>query len=369
MRRENIYVTATMRPNIFRLVVGLLRIYFRNSWTNRGFEVKKLESHFNNELSNSTILMSNGTLPLVFLIRWLRENYGVGEVITTPFTYIATASAVVWEGMTPVYVDIDPETLSPTLDTLESKISKKTKGILLTQVFGVMWNLSELEQLSSKYGIPVFFDAAHSIGSKYKGKSLLRFGTASSFSLHATKIISATEGGGLSINSLEPNLKERIYQMHNFGHNSKSSKFESVGLNAKMSEFSALFAFLTYIKLKYSINKRRKIYELYKSKLNNNRHLRLFNIPADFDWNYAYCPILFNSEELLEIALQELNKNSVFPRRYFWPSLSDLKFLGGKFDCPIATNISSRIMCLPIYPSLRRKEVIAVAETLNTLGV
>lgn len=351
-------VTKTFFPPLEEYENQLKRIW-KNEWlTNRGELVKELEVHLAEHLNVPNIfLTTNGTLPIQIALKVLAKG---GEVITTPFSYVATTSALVWENCTPVFVDIDPEFLTIDETRIESAITEKTTAILATHVFGNPCNVEEIEKIASKHNLKVIYDAAHAFGVKYNGQSLFNYGDVSTCSFHATKIFHTGEGGAIICKDNE--LKERLYYNHNFGHDGPE-KFHGLGINAKMSELQASMGLTVLPHIHEIFASRKKVVDYYRANL-NYRNFKKIKIREGTDWNYSYFPIIFDSEEELLNIIEKLNKEGIVPRRYFYPSLNTLNYVEYT-EMKISESISKRILCLPLFVGLPEEKLGVICTILN----
>jgi dTDP-4-amino-4,6-dideoxygalactose transaminase len=352
-----INVTKTFLPPQEEYNAIVKRAWDAGWITNRGALVLELEEKLKNYLAVKNIIATtNGTLPLQIAIKALELK---GEIITTPFSYVATTSSIVWEGCLPIFVDIHPEYLTIDETKIEAAITPKTSAILATHVFGNPCAVKEIESIAKKYNLKVIYDAAHCFGVTYKAKSIFEYGDVSTCSFHATKIFHSGEGGALFSN--DETLFDKLFYHHNFGHNGPLD-FHGVGVNAKMSELQAAMglAVLPYMK---TISKNRKY--VVQKYLNELKHVSFLKLRNETEWNNSYFPVIFNSElELLKVqtALHDLN---IFPRRYFYPSLNLLFYVNYK-SCPISESISNRILCLPLYYGILEYELEKICKTINT---
>ena len=332
-------------------------IWQRNWLTNNGPLVNELELKLKNYLNLKHILfLSNGTIAIQIAIKALDLK---GEVITTPFSYVATTSAAVWEGLKPVFVDIDPNTLNIDASKIEEAITSKTTAILATHVFGNPCDIDAIQAIADKHGLKVIYDAAHCFGTKYKGKSVFEYGDITTTSFHATKLYHTIEGGAVFTN--EPELLRRMALLRNFGH-SGPNKFIDIGVNGKNSEFHAAMG-LANLKYIDNILESRKTQWLYYKELLELLEVRLLTINPDVEFNYAYFPIIFSSEKELLKYLKSLNEKLVYPRRYFYPSLNELPYLK-KQKAPLSEKVSKCICCLPMYYDLPGEVQVMIARFL-----
>lgn len=357
-----ITVTKTFFPPIEEYQKYLERIWNSNQIANGGELWKELKDKLQEYLqSNDLILTANGTLPLQIALKNLAKS---GEVITTPFSYVASTSAIVWENCIPVFVDIHPEYLTIDETKIEAAITYKTKAILATHVFGNPCNVEAIETIAHKYNLKVIYDAAHCFGVKYKSESLFNFGDISTCSFHATKIFHTGEGGAMVCR--DKGLYDKLFYSHNFGHNGPL-EFHGLGINAKMNELQAGMGLAVLPYVNELILKRKQIIKQYDLQLDFS-NLQKMILREGTDWNYSYYPVIFKDEETLLKVEQALNKKGIQPRRYFYPSLNKLKYLDYK-EMPISENISQRIMCLPLAYNLTEKEQeIIVGEFNNILN-
>ncbi|WP_334058714.1 DegT/DnrJ/EryC1/StrS family aminotransferase [Polaribacter sp. P097] len=354
-------VTKTYFPPLKEYNKQLERIW-KNEWlTNRGELVLELEEKIKNHLGiNNITLNTNGTLPIQIALNVLA---GCGEVITTPFSYVATTSSIVWEKCTPVFVDIHEEYLTIDESKIEAAITESTKAILATHVFGNPCNILEIERIAQKYNLKVIYDAAHCFGVTYKGQSIFNYGNVSTCSFHATKIFHTGEGGAFFCNDEE--LNKKLFYSHNFGHNGPED-FHGVGINAKMSELQAAMGLTVLAHIDEIFKNRKRVVDFYNNNLQFDSINRMLH-REDTVWNYSYYPIIFKTEQQLLKAKKILNENNIFPRRYFYPSLNTLNYVI-QTSMPISESISVRILCLPLYSNLSSDDVSQICLILNKLN-
>jgi dTDP-4-amino-4,6-dideoxygalactose transaminase len=355
-----INVTKPFLPPQVEYEIALKDVWRRGWLTNNGPLVNELEMGLKDFLGlNHLLYLSNGTIAIQFAIKALDLK---GEVITTPFSYVATTSSIVWESCQPVFVDIDSSTLNIDPNKIEAAITPRTTGIVATHVFGNPCDVEAIEALAKKHNLKVIYDAAHCFGTKYKGKSLYNYGDISTASFHATKLFHTIEGGAVMTNDAD--LTRKMSRLRNFGQVAPD-QFETLGINGKNSEFHALMGVINLRYINEILDRRRKQAELYDEKLRNLdvQHVRV--LPRT-EPNFAYYPIIFKTEEALLKALATLNTHWIYPRRYFYPSLSKLHYINptASQSCPICEDISSRIICLPLYHELTEEEISFVARLL-----
>ncbi|MFA5556621.1 MAG: DegT/DnrJ/EryC1/StrS family aminotransferase [Flavobacteriaceae bacterium] len=332
---------------------------FDNQWlTNRGELIKLLEAQLKDYLGIDWLTVTNnGTIPLQIALKLLAKQ---GEVITTPFSYVATTSAIIWENCTPVFVDIHPEYLTIDETKIEAAITDKTTCILATHVFGNPCNVEEIERIAKKHNLYVIYDAAHCFGVQYNGKSIFEYGDVSTCSFHATKLFHTAEGGAMFANDKE--LQHKLFYSHNFGHKNQL-EFLGLGINAKISELQAAMGLAVFPYMKDILKARKSIVDFYNENLDFSK-LQKMRLRDKTEWNYSYYPIIFDSEvRLLEVQAM-LNENNVFPRRYFYPSLNTIPYVNGK-EMPVSESIASRILCLPLYVGLEKENIELICNIIN----
>ncbi len=352
-------VTKTFLPPIDEYQAQIKRIW-ENRWlTNRGELVRELEEKLKDKFDTEHFFcLNNGTIPIQIALKMYGKG---GEIITTPFSYVATTSAILWENCKPVFVDIDPLHFTIDETKIEAAITPQTTCILATHVYGNPCNIEEIERIAKKHGLHVIYDAAHCFGVEYQGKSIFHFGNVSTCSFHATKIYHCGEGGGIFLRNEQDFLM--AFRMHNFGHNGPTD-FELAGINGKISELQAAMGLSVLPHFDSIFEARKKCVEAYIQQLDNNTSIQLMKIRSNTTWNYSYFPVVFDTPTQREKVEKALNVKQIFPRRYFYPSLSQLDFLPSKFDTPIANYISERVLCLPLYADLEIGELHLICETL-----
>ena len=352
-------VTKSFFPPIEEYMAQVQCAYDNGWLTNRGELVVELEQKLTDylELKESKILcMNNGTIPLQIALKLLGKG---GEIITTPFSYVATTAAIVWENCTPVFVDIHPEYLTIDETLIEAAITDKTTCILATHVFGNPCNVEEIERIAKKHNLKVIYDAAHCFGVKYKGKSIFEYGDVSTCSFHATKLFHTGEGGAIFCK--DSDLFHQLYYSHNFGHDGPLA-FHGLGINGKISELQAAMGLAVLPHMAQILKGRQEVVSLYREKLNPG--YQSFILREGSEWNFSYFPILFETEEALLAVEQKLKENDILARRYFYPSLNNLPYLE-RLNKPISENISKRIFCLPLYFGLEIQEILKITSLNN----
>lgn len=353
-----ITVTKTFLPPIEEYN-GQVQRAWDNQWlTNRGELVLELEEKLKTHLSVSNIIMTNnGTVPLQIALKLLGNE---GEIITTPFSYVATTAAIVWENCKPVFVDIHPEYLTIDETKIEAAITDKTTAILATHVFGNPCHVEAIETIAKKYNLKVIYDAAHAFGVNYNGNSLFSFGDISTCSFHATKLFHTGEGGAMFANDTD--LQHQLFYSHNFGHNGPLT-FHGLGINGKISELQAAMGLAVFPHMETIVSERKKVVDHYTENLDFSK-MQPMKLRKNTAWNYSYFPVIFENEKVLLKVQQALNDNQIIPRRYFYPSLNTIEYTQGA-AMPVSESIASRILCLPLYVGLTVEELQKIVSVIN----
>ena len=339
--------------------------YVKRAWdnvwlTNRGELTLELEEKLKNYLNVTHITVTNnGTMPIQIALKLFGKG---GEIITTPFSYVATSAAIVWENCTPVFVDINPEYLTIDETKIEAAITSKTTAILATHVFGNPCHIEAIENIAKKHNLKVIYDAAHCFGVKYNNESVFNFGDVSTCSFHATKLFHTGEGGAMFCH--DDKIHHELYYSHNFGHDGPLA-FHGLGVNAKISELQSAMGLAVFPYMNHIITERKKVTDFYNNNL-NFKNLKNLKIRENTEWNYSYYPVIFDSEATLLKALEELQKENIIPRRYFYPSLNTIDHTKGE-KMPISESIASRIVCLPLYVGLSENELEKITDIINKL--
>jgi dTDP-4-amino-4,6-dideoxygalactose transaminase len=355
-------VTKSFLPPIAEYTAQVQRAYDNNWLTNRGELVLELEQKLTDYLQleeSKILLMNNGTIPLQIALKILGKG---GEVITTPFSYVATTAAIVWEGCTPVFVDIHPDYLTIDETKIEAAITDKTTCILATHVFGNPCNVEEIERIAKKHKLKVIYDAAHAFGVTYKGKSIFEYGDVSTCSFHATKLFHTGEGGALFCK--DPDLFHQLYYSHNFGHDGPLA-FHGLGINGKMSELQAAMGLSVLPYMERILQNREEIVNAYTEKL-GTLNLNFLRFAEEIAWNFSYFPVLMSSEEVLVKLEKQLLSADILPRRYFYPSLNALPYLDA-LELPLAESTAKRILCLPLFVGLETQTIEVIAEIIKAV--
>ncbi len=348
-------VTRPFTPPINEYIDLLGGIWQRNWLTNNGPIVNDLESRLKEYLNLEELLyVSNGTIALQIAIKALNLKK---EIITTPFSYVATTSSIVWEGCTPIFVDIDKETLNIDASKIEERINSNTEAILATHCFGNPCDVESIEGIARKHNLKVIYDAAHCFGTKYKGESIFKWGDISTTSFHATKLFHTIEGGAVFSKNRE--ILNELAWRRNFGHNGPE-EFHGVGINAKNSEFHAAMGIVNLKYIEKILESRRLQANYYDENLSS---LNIFKpkIGDNVEFNHSYYPIVFETQEQMMKVKLKLERHEIFTRRYFYPSLSSLNYVNQQ-NTPISDDISSRILCLPMYFELKQVEIDLICK-------
>jgi dTDP-4-amino-4,6-dideoxygalactose transaminase len=343
MDNNPIYVTQPSLAPLEEYTELLKEVWESGILTHNGPLVQKLEKELCSKLNvKHFTTVTNGTIAIQMAIKALELK---GEIITTPFSWIATISAIKWEGCTPVFCDIDSETLNIDSSRIEALITDKTVAIIPVHVFGNPCDVETIETIAKKYNLKVIYDAAHAIGSNFKDKSLLSYGDISATSLHGTKLFNTAEGGGCI--TTDNVLNEKLKTIRFFGHNDNKDIVED-GFNGKMTEVHAALGISNFKYYDEVLKDRKEKYSYYKEKLSVNKYLTFQSIKYG-EQNYSYFPVIFKSEAELIKVERALNENKIYPRRYFYPSLNTYVKVVNYVKMPNSEDISKRILCLPLY--------------------
>lgn len=351
-------VTKPFLPPVEEYKKYINGIWQRQWLTNMGPLASDLEMKLKHHLGIKHLLfVTNGTVALQMAIKALDLK---GDIITTPFSFVATTSSIVWEGCSPIFIDIDQESLCIDATRIEEAITPNTTAILATHVYGNPCDVIAIEKIATKHNLKVIYDGAHAFGVQIYGKSIFEYGDISTCSMHATKLYHSTEGGFIVSNDAQ--LVKRLAHMRNFGIASFDS-FSELGLNGKNSEFHAAMGLVNLNYINEIHEKRKELSDNYDSKLKYLKAKKpLWHKEANL--NYAYYPIILESEELLISIKEKLDRNEIFTRRYFYPSLaSSLPYLESK-SFPITDDVSKRVLCLPLYFDLTLEEVDLICRLM-----
>jgi len=359
MTDKPIYVTQPFLPPLEEFIPYLQGIWERKILTNCGPCHQELEDSLSKYLGvNYISLFTNGTLALVTALQSLRIT---GEVITTPYSFVATAHSLIWNGVQPVFVDVDPVTLNMDPERIEAAITPHTTAILPVHCYGHPCNVEGIQQIADRYNLRVLYDAAHAFGVKDAGGSILRHGDLSVLSFHATKVFNTFEGGAIICPDLK--TKQHIDHLKNFGIVDEVTVV-GPGINGKMSEIQAAFGLLQLRNMGKAVEQRRRIDERYREAFANVKGITCLGSSNEIVENFAYFPILVDVlfNETRDHLYERLKKHGIYTRRYFYPLISDSPVYRGlrsaqRGNLPVAANAASRVLCLPIYPALAAGDV------------
>jgi len=359
MENKALFVTMPSLAPLDEFTELLKGVWERGILTHNGPLVQQFEKDLAQKLNiQNFVAVNNGTIAIQMAIKALDLK---GEIITTPFTWIATASAIIWENCTPVFVDIDADTLNIDPAKIEEKINKRTCAIMPVHVFGNPCDVDAIEAIAKKHNLKVIYDGAHAIGSTYNGRSLLEYGDITATSLHATKLLNTAEGGGCVATDNE--LHEKLKRIRFFGHDDSKDIVED-GFNGKMTEVHAA---LGIANLKYYdevLADRKTKYFHYKKSLEKCSSLK-FQICKHGEPNYSYFPVIFESEEQLLKVEKALNREKIFPRRYFYPSINTYSKIMPYYKLPVSESVSPRVLCLPLYFKLTMDDMDRIIKIIN----
>lgn len=353
--KNPIYVTQPALPDLKEFIPYLEEIWKSKILTNNGPFHQQLEKELAVFLGVPYIsLFANGTFALVTALQVLRIT---GEVITTPFSFVATTHALWWNNIKPVFVDIEPEFCNLDPEKIEAAITPKTTAILPVHVYGNPCDVERIQKIADIYGLKVIYDAAHSFGVKYKGQSIFNYGDLSILSFHATKVFNTMEGGAIVCH--DEATKKRIDYLKNFGFAGETTVIEP-GINAKMNEMQAAYGLLQLKYVDENIQKRKIITEKYRELLTGIKGISFLKNIENVTHNYSYFPIFIDSEKYgmtRDELYQKMKDNGIYGRRYFYPLISNLNSYhalpsASLENLPVANKIAEQVLCLPIYPEL-----------------
>lgn len=362
---NKILVTRSSMPEFDEYMKEIASMWDTHWLTNMGPKHKELQEKLCGYLDVENIdLLTNGHMALELTIQAMNLQ---GEVITTPFTFASTTHAIVRNGLTPVFCDIDPETYCMDTTKIESLITDRTCAIMPVHVYGNVCNIEEIERMANKYELKVIYDAAHTFGETYKGKGIGSFGDASCFSFHATKVFNSIEGGAVCFK--DKHLGEKLYELKNFGIHGPE-EVPAVGANAKMNEFCAAMGLCNLRHVDEEIAKRKAVVERYRERLDNVEGIQLNTIQPEVKSNYAYFPVIFE-EKLYGASRAEvfdkLAEHGIGARKYFYPLTNTFECFHGKYDVtktPVALHVSKRVLTLPLYADLTLEEVDRICDII-----
>lgn len=351
-------VTKPFLPPVEEYERYVRDIWKRNWLTNNGPLVNELELKLKDHLGvNHLLFVTNGTIALQLAIKALGLK---GKIITTPFSYVATTSSLVWEGCEPIFADIDPATGNLDPDKIEDAITPDTSAIIATHVYGNPCDIERIDEIARRKNLKVIYDGAHAFDVKYKNTSVFNFGDVSTCSFHATKLYHTVEGG--AVITKDPDLLRRLAFLRNFGHDGPE-RFAQLGINGKNSEFHAAMGLVNLKYVQKIIHRRKELSEHYDSFLKRFQAKKPA-ISRDVTYNYAYYALFFDDEALLKEVVDTLSQNWIYPRRYFYPSLDDLPYVVKTEKCPAADSVSRRALCIPLYDTLTKEEIDMVCRLM-----
>lgn len=355
---EKILVTRSSMPAMDEYIEEIKELWESHWLTNMGAKHQEFQKKLIDYMMVDQVeLLTNGHMAIELSLQALNLQ---GEVITTPFTFASTTHAIVRNGLTPVFCDIDPITFTMDTTQIEGLITDKTCAILPVHVYGNVCNIEEIERIAHKYGLRVIYDAAHTFGVTYKGKGIGTYGDVSCFSFHATKVFNSIEGGAVCYK--DDDFGKELYRLKNFGIKNEEV-VDGVGANAKMNEFCAAMGICNLRHIDGEIEKRKQVVARYRSHLEGVEGLQLNPIQEEVESNYAYFPVVFD-EEIFGASRNEvfekLEKNGVGARKYFYPLTNSFDCFHGKYDVsltPTALHVSKRVLTLPLYADLSLEDV------------
>ncbi len=368
MPEKKIFVTQPSLPDLDEFIPYLKEIWNNKILTNNGPFHKMLEKELSEFLGVPYIsLFANGTLALVTALQVLRIS---GEVITTPYSFVATSHSLWWNNIKPVFVDVEPESCNLDPEKIEIAITPKTTAIMPVHVYGNPCKVERIKEIADIYGLKVIYDAAHTFGAKYKEKSICNFGDLSILSFHATKVFNTMEGGAIICH--DEATKKRIDYLKNFGFAGETIVM-APGINSKMNELQAAMGLL---QLKYFVgnrDKRKKIANIYRKELSDIKGIKFMSELNDTEANYSYFPI-FIEESVYGLnrdqLYNKLKENNINGRRYFYPLISEFSMYKGldsasPLNLPVSTKIANEVICLPIYPDLHLDDVKKICSLIK----
>lgn len=362
---KEIFVTKSSLPAMEDYVNEISDIWESHWLTNMGVKHKTLQSLLKDYLEVENVdLLTNGHMALELSIQALNLQ---GEVITTPFTFASTTHAIVRNGLTPVFCDINPADFTIDAEKIEALITDRTSAILPVHVYGNICDVDAIQAIASKYGLKVIYDAAHAFGVKYKNKGIGSFGDVSCFSFHATKVFNTIEGGAVCFSDKNKDFGLDIYRLKNFGIRGPEI-VDAVGANAKMNEFCAAMGICNLKRMDVCIQTRKRLVDEYRSRLSNVDGLRLDEPQKEVEQNYAYFPIVVDEKRFgatRNEVMKKLAEHNIFARKYFYPLTNTFDAFHGRFDVnktPVALYISKRVLTLPLYEELDIKDVARISD-------
>ena len=367
MELERITVTSPLLPDLAEFNTLLQDIWSRKWITNNGVYIKQLEAKLCSYLKIPFIsVFTNGTLPLITALQALRIT---GEVITTPFSFVATTHSIWWNGLKPVFVDIDPETCNINPDKIEAAITPRTSAIMPVHCYGNPCDVKRIQEIADKYHLKVIYDAAHAFGVEKDGESILKYGNLSTLSFHATKVYNTIEGGAMVM--ADERTKKYIDYLKNFGF-AGETEVVAPGINSKMDEVRAAYGLLNLNIVDSAIETRKKIALKYREALKNVPGIRYMDDMPGVRHNYGYFPIFVNEKKYgisRDALYEKMKEDNVYGRRYFYPLISTFSTYRGlessdPANLPVATRLANEVICLPIHHAMSDDDVTRVIQLI-----
>ena len=362
---KKILVTRSSMPSLEEYVEEIKAIWESHWLTNMGEKHKAFQSELMKYMKVPNVeLLTNGHMALELSIQALRLH---GEIITTPFTFASTTHAIVRNGCTPVFCDIDPVTYTIDVSKIEALITDKTVAILPVHVYGNICNIEKIDEIAKRHKLKVIYDAAHTFGEMYKGIGIGNFGDVSCFSFHATKVFNSIEGGAVTFRDEE--FGKEIYRLKNFGIRNEEI-IDGVGANAKMNEFCAAMGLCNLRHVDEEISKRHNVVQRYREHLREVHGIQILEEQKDVKSNYAYFPIVIDEKVFgknRDEVFERLVENGIVARKYFYPLTNTFDCFHGKYDVsvtPVAQYIGQRVLTLPLYPDLLLEDVDRICKIL-----
>jgi len=367
MKTKNIYVTQPFLPPLEELIPYLEKIWETKVLTNGGPFHQELEEELCKYLGVKYIsLFNNGTIALITALQALKIS---DEVITTPYSFVATANSLLWNNIKPVFIDIDPTSLNLDPQKIEAAITEKTTAILPVHCYGNPCDVDAIEKIAIKHKLKVIYDAAHAFGVKCHCGSVLNHGDLSILSFHATKVFNTFEGGAIVCK--DKSMKDRIDNLKNFGFINETTVIES-GINGKMSELNAAFGLLQLKHVDAALERRKEVDQFYRAGLKDVKGITCLNGEAEATTNYSYFPILINPDYPInrDALYQTLKEQNIYARRYFYPLISDFPMYRNmpsahRDNLPIASRAAEQVLCLPIYPALSAEDQQRIIDIIR----
>ncbi|MDL2207256.1 DegT/DnrJ/EryC1/StrS family aminotransferase [Desulfovibrio sp. OttesenSCG-928-M16] len=356
---DPLYVTRSIAPPVEEYAVCVDRIFSSRYFTNNGEFVRTLEQGLEKRLGVPHVATcANGTLALQLGLH--AAGLAGRQVITTPFSYVASLSALLWEGCEVIFADIDEETCCLDPQCVADRMTEDTAGILAVHIYGNVCDVEAFEALGQSTGVPILYDAAQAFGSFYRGKSALAYGDFATCSTHATKVFHTVEGGFFVCHTQK--AFDTFSLMRACGH--VGDRHILPGINAKLSELHAAMGCCLLDRYTENIAARKHVSQMYDSLLPSGG-LRRPTLRHGLDWNYGYYPVIFDTQGALQRALKRMNELNIYPRRYFYPALNTLAYLRHTDSCPVAESLSLRALCLPLYAELEERDVERIAGIIR----